>query len=114
MFRLMFQVSIFSLLTVAIERFLAITFPFWYHKHVTINLALTVAAFNWILGITVSNFFALNKVQFHFFRQKLAKQLSRISFAYAVYKMNRIHFVIFCFIKSLRILQFETDTHFQS
>ncbi|KAK2181301.1 hypothetical protein NP493_402g04019 [Ridgeia piscesae] len=44
------QVSIFGLLSVALERFVAIRFPFLYTQYVTTTVALVVSAVNWLIG----------------------------------------------------------------
>ncbi|XP_041351131.1 adenosine receptor A2b-like [Gigantopelta aegis] len=47
------QVSIFSLLAVAVERFLAIVIPFFYQKHMTSHRAILLLVVIWIAGIIV-------------------------------------------------------------
>ncbi|KAI0221058.1 Adenosine receptor A2a [Lamellibrachia satsuma] len=47
------QVSIFGLLSVALERFVAIRFPFYYTQHLTVRVALVVSAVNWVAGILI-------------------------------------------------------------
>lgn len=47
------QVSIFSLLTVAIDRFVAIKYPFFYNAYMTPQTVAVVSSMNWCLGILV-------------------------------------------------------------
>ncbi|KAK2182405.1 hypothetical protein NP493_356g02063 [Ridgeia piscesae] len=47
------QISIFGLLAVAVERFIAIKFPFIYHTHCTGPVAAAVIAFTWLSAILV-------------------------------------------------------------
>ena len=48
------QISIFGLLAVAVERFIAIKFPFIYHSNCTGTVAAAVIAFTWLSAILVS------------------------------------------------------------
>ncbi len=47
------QVSIFNLLSVAIERFIAIKHPFFYQQHFSLRTAIAFVCVNWMLGIIV-------------------------------------------------------------
>lgn len=47
------QISIFGLLVIALERFLAIRFPFWYKMHCTPESTIAVIIISWLLAISV-------------------------------------------------------------
>ena len=48
-----FQVSINGLLTVSVERFVAIRWPFYYTQYVTVRVAVVVSALNWLVGCII-------------------------------------------------------------
>ena len=47
------QVSIIGLLSVAVERFVAIRWPFYYAQYVTVRVAVVVSALNWLVGCII-------------------------------------------------------------
>ena len=48
-----FQVSINGLLTVSVERFVAIRWPFYYARYMTVRVAVAVSALNWLVGCII-------------------------------------------------------------
>ena len=47
------QISVFSLLAIAMERFIAIVSPFFYQNHVTFQKAILILVLIWIFGILI-------------------------------------------------------------
>ncbi|XP_021353687.1 adenosine receptor A3-like [Mizuhopecten yessoensis] len=47
------QISIFNLVAVAVERFIAINYPFFYQRHLTVRVALYIVALTWVAAILI-------------------------------------------------------------